>query len=274
VTLITIGRFSKMTRLSVKALRLYAENGLLPPANIDSKSGYRYYRADQAGQAEIIRVLRSVDMPLPEIRLFLDTKDSEPAHQQLLIHKERLTEGIALQQRMLAHLDSIIQNQGGVSRYEVLIEEAAPRQIAAVKIYTSLSQIAKDIQGGFATLMQGLARAGVSPMGPPMILHHDLIDERTDGNIEICVPVERLESSESEVYERELEGGTVASTLHHGPYEQIGPAYHVLTGWIFDNAYEIAGPPREIYLNDPQTVAPEALLTRLEFPVCPDRAGE
>jgi len=41
VGLVPIGRFSKMTRLSVKALRLYDENGLLPPAHVDPSSGYR-----------------------------------------------------------------------------------------------------------------------------------------------------------------------------------------------------------------------------------------
>ncbi|MHB8896669.1 MAG: MerR family DNA-binding transcriptional regulator, partial [Candidatus Geothermincolia bacterium] len=31
----TIGEFSRMTRLSVKALRLYDEHGLLTPAQVD-----------------------------------------------------------------------------------------------------------------------------------------------------------------------------------------------------------------------------------------------
>ncbi len=60
----------------------------------------------------------------------------------------------------------------------------------------------------------------------------------------------------------------MATTVHRGPYEEITLAYHTLTGWIPGNGYEIAGPPREVYLNDPQTVAPEELLTRVEFPVC------
>jgi len=40
-----------MTRLSVKALRLYDENGLLPPAHVDPSSGYRYYDFGQANRA-------------------------------------------------------------------------------------------------------------------------------------------------------------------------------------------------------------------------------
>ena len=61
---------------------------------------------------------------------------------------------------------------------------------------------------------------------------------------------------------------TMATTVHHGPYEQIAAAYHTLTGWISEHGHDIAGPPREIYLNDPQTVAPAEILTRVEFPIC------
>ena len=65
--LVPIGRFSRMTRLSIKALRLYDGLGLLTPAWVDPSSSYRYYRLGQANRAEAIRVLRQVDMPLEEI---------------------------------------------------------------------------------------------------------------------------------------------------------------------------------------------------------------
>jgi len=60
---VPIGRFSKMTRLSVTALRLYDEIGLLTPARVDASSGYRYYELGHAGRAEAVMILRSVDMP-------------------------------------------------------------------------------------------------------------------------------------------------------------------------------------------------------------------
>jgi hypothetical protein len=65
-----------------------------------------------------------------------------------------------------------------------------------------------------------------------------------------------------------------ATTVHRGPYEQIGPAYHTLTGWISEHGHDIAGPPREIYLNDPQMVPPEDLLTRVEFRSAPRPADQ
>lgn len=97
MSLVPIGRFSKMTRLSVKALRLYADNGVLPPAHVDPSSGYRYYELGQANRAEAVRILRSVDMPLDEIRAILETDDPELVHKQLVAHRERLAERRAVQ---------------------------------------------------------------------------------------------------------------------------------------------------------------------------------
>jgi DNA-binding transcriptional MerR regulator len=63
-SLLPIGAFSAATQLSPKALRLYAEHGILTPAKVDAETGYRYYRSDQVHQARLIRKLRELDMPL------------------------------------------------------------------------------------------------------------------------------------------------------------------------------------------------------------------
>jgi len=118
--------------------------------------------------------------------------------------------------------------------------------------------------------MSALGREGVAPSDSPLIVYHHVIDEETDGDIEICVPVGSAISGDSDVYGRELEGGTMATTVHRGPYLEIAPAYHTVTGWISEHGHTIAGPPREIYLNDPQTVPHEELLTRVEFPISPE----
>src|SRR3954463_3873421 len=69
--LMAIGEFASASRLSQKALRLYGENGLLPPAWVDPESGYRYYGAEQLQTATLIALLRRAGLPLFEIRTFL-----------------------------------------------------------------------------------------------------------------------------------------------------------------------------------------------------------
>lgn len=61
--LLSIGRFSHLSGLTIKALRHYDEIGLLRPARVDDSSGYRYYSLAQVREAEAIRRLRSLEMP-------------------------------------------------------------------------------------------------------------------------------------------------------------------------------------------------------------------
>ena len=62
--LVPIGDFSRMTHLSVKALRFYHDQGLLEPARIDPATGYRFYDPRQVPVAQVIRRFRDLDMPL------------------------------------------------------------------------------------------------------------------------------------------------------------------------------------------------------------------
>ncbi|RKT54861.1 MerR family transcriptional regulator [Saccharothrix australiensis] len=66
--LVTIGEFARAARLSPKALRLYDELGLLTPAHVDPRSGYRWYAPDQLDRARLVAWLRRLGMPLARIR--------------------------------------------------------------------------------------------------------------------------------------------------------------------------------------------------------------
>jgi protein phosphatase len=68
VELLTIGAFARATRLSPKALRLYDELGLLPPARVDPVTGYRLYAPEQVERARLVAWLRRLGMPLVRIR--------------------------------------------------------------------------------------------------------------------------------------------------------------------------------------------------------------
>ncbi len=66
------GRFGAATRLSPKALRLYAEQGLLVPAHVDPQTGYRYYAPEQAPRARLIARLRELGLPVARVAAVLD----------------------------------------------------------------------------------------------------------------------------------------------------------------------------------------------------------
>lgn len=70
--LLNIGEFARASRLSAKALRLYDELGLLPPAHVDPVTGYRFYAVDQLERARLVLWLRQLGMPLAQIRTVCD----------------------------------------------------------------------------------------------------------------------------------------------------------------------------------------------------------
>ena len=94
--LLSIGAFANMTRLSIKALRLYDQLDLLQPHHIDSQSGYRYYDVDQLSSARMIRSMREMDMPLVTIRQVLAAFAVSPAEAELLVYKYLETREIRL----------------------------------------------------------------------------------------------------------------------------------------------------------------------------------
>lgn len=67
--MLTIGEFARLAGLTPKALRLYDDLGLLPPARVDPASGYRYYDPAQLEQARLVAWLRRLGMPLARIRV-------------------------------------------------------------------------------------------------------------------------------------------------------------------------------------------------------------
>ncbi len=68
---VSIGEFARRSRLSIKALRLYDELGVLVPARVDEASGYRYYDAAQLEAARLVAMLRQLDLPLAAIKELL-----------------------------------------------------------------------------------------------------------------------------------------------------------------------------------------------------------
>ena len=92
--LMSIGVFARRTGLSVSALRFYAGQGLLIPAEVDRASGYRRYAEAQVADGVLICDLRRLEMPLSDIALALQR--TAPERKQLVErHLERLEQVVA-----------------------------------------------------------------------------------------------------------------------------------------------------------------------------------
>jgi effector-binding domain-containing protein len=109
------------------------------------------------------------------------------------------------------------------------------------------------------------SRIGVAPGGAPFVIYHS---EPRDGaiDLEVCAPVGPAIPAPEGWQVRELPAGTFATLVHVGPYDTVGVSYERISRWIADHGFEIAGPPREVYLDPPDT-PPDRTRTIIEFPV-------
>ncbi|MFJ2649087.1 MerR family transcriptional regulator [Streptomyces sp. NPDC087420] len=111
--LMPIGFFAQRTGLTSSALRFYADSGLLPPAEIDPVSGYRYYGADQVARATALRRLREIAMPLADIEAVLGSGADE-ASRLLDEHVSRVVEDAAAAHRKAAVIKSALGKASGL----------------------------------------------------------------------------------------------------------------------------------------------------------------
>ena len=132
--LLSIGAFAKMSRLSIKALRLYDQLSILQPCHIDPQSGYRYYEADQLPRARMIRTLRDMDMPLVTLRQVLAVFANSPAQAEALVRgyvSMRKKQVEQIQQQVPSFIQLIQQEMNPMS-LEVNVKTIPTQQVLSV----------------------------------------------------------------------------------------------------------------------------------------------
>lgn len=251
--LLSIGTFSEMTRLSIKALRLYDQLDLIQPRHVDNQSGYRYYEADQLPRARMIRNMRDMDMPLATIRQVLAALDSSPAQAEALVReyasmRERQVERIQAQVQQFIRT---IQQETNLMTLEVNVKTIASQQVLSITRRVKVNKLDETIRKALETLY---ALAGNQQAEAPFGIYHGSINEQEDGPIEICLPITEEVQAKGDVQVKNLEGGNAASVTMLGAqcdFPAILGAYDAAADWIQKNGYQMAEPPREVWLSAP-----------------------
>jgi DNA-binding transcriptional MerR regulator len=270
--LIPIGRFAQITHLSVKALRIYANEGLLQPMYVDPESGYRYYTLAQATLAARIRLLRLVDMPLEEIRAVLQASDPEMVRMHLTSHQQRITNRMARDQQSLLLLERVRDRPDAFLSFEVQIKEVPDQPILSLSVHAAYGTFGQAIRSSFSTLIASAKEIGVyTPDQPPLIILHQYTpQESQEGgtDFEVCLPMARLVEGIRGIVSTLLPGGTVASVVHVGPYHELELIYPMLGAWIEIHGYVITGSPRNLILTNHALVTdPAGYHTEVQWPV-------
>jgi DNA-binding transcriptional MerR regulator len=131
-SLMSIGRFARLTGLTVKALRHYDELGLLRPAAVDPETGYRSYSSAQLGRAEAIRLLRRLEVPLDDVATIVATDDPAAVRRVLLDHQRRTALRSAELNLVLQGLQPLIDGKEPVmGTHAEALDRETQRRLAA-----------------------------------------------------------------------------------------------------------------------------------------------
>ncbi|HEV8190497.1 MAG TPA: GyrI-like domain-containing protein, partial [Ktedonobacterales bacterium] len=248
--MLKIGDFSRLSRISVVTLRHYADLGLLPPAWIDSDSGYRYYALDQLPQLHRILALKELGFSLEQVAQLLHTGEV-PATQlrgMLLLKQAELEQQMRAQQARLAALDIRLRQieTGGTSAYDVVLRPVEAQLVATLRaVIPSGDAVERLFEEVETYVAQHRARAHK----PPLAIYHDPEYRDREVDVEVAVPVGAPLSGTERIVVRELPGvAMMACVVHAGSYATIDQASGALFSWLAAQGYRIAGPYREVYL--------------------------
>jgi|tagenome__1003787_1003787.scaffolds.fasta_scaffold20896394_1 DNA-binding transcriptional MerR regulator/effector-binding domain-containing protein len=244
-TRIPIGDFSRMTYLSVKALRHYHDVGVLEPAEIDPATGYRFYARSQVGPAQMVRRLRDLGMPLDDVRTILRAPDPSARDEALIAHLRRMEEQLQQTQQTVASLRTLLQaapEQPAVERREI----PAARTLAVVEHVRGEDAVAWWMDA--FRLLHGLTRGIRS--GPDGALFPQSFFTEEEGELTAFVPVDGPARGPlpPRVTEVVVPAISAAVAVHDGPFGDLDRTYGALGTWVLERAAGADGPIREYYL--------------------------
>ena len=243
---LAIGVFSRMTHLSVKALRHYHDVGLLTPAEIDPVSGYRFYEPSQLPAAQVIRRFRDLGMPLDEIREVLQAPDVAARNQVIVAHLQRMESQLAVTQSVVASLRSLLDRPPAPVAVEH--RSVGPVRALAIRGPVSLPKLDEWLDAAQRELDAALTAAGASAAGPRGALYPAELFELGAGEVVAYVPVTQEIPAGGRARMLEIPPAELAVAVHRGTTADLDLTYGALGTYMAEREIGVDGPIREHYL--------------------------
>lgn len=265
---LTIGPFSRASLLSIKALRAYHEAGVLVPARVDPRTGYRVYDVAQLADAGVVRQLRQLDLPLTQIRHILTARDPAVTRTILAEHEAVMRNRLAATERIVAELQSGVAEPG--RHTPVHVRDDPARHVLALAGDCREAEFAAFLGQAYPTLDAVAAAAGAVPAGPNGALYPPSVPDDVSpvvAYLPLAEPV-ALPEQTAGVTLGEVPAARVAVLVHAGPYETLDGAYRMLGAWVARFAQPSGEWVREVYLTDPSTTSdPADYRTEICWPI-------
>ncbi|MGG5317463.1 MerR family transcriptional regulator [Enterococcus sp. AZ072] len=261
----TIGEFSKISKLTAKALRYYDQEGLLKPS-ARGTNGYRYYSVADLDKAELILLLKQFDFTIAEMQevLAYDLEEADLAG-YLFEKRQMLEQRVTQQKELIRQLDNLLTTTKMRERrqmnYEMMVEQLPAEQVALWYFEGTFREIG-SYTGKLFQEVKGRAN------GAPFCLYFD--EEVNEiGKMALGVPIKKAFASDK-VTITTFPARKVLSTMHIGEYDRLHEAYKALIDYAKEHQLTLDTPWRELYLKGPGKLFkgnPESYQTKILVPI-------
>lgn len=262
----TISAFSRRSMLSLKALRLYEQQGLICPMQVDPETGYRLYHESQLKLARTVSLLRRLDMPLNEIAMALE---SESPGSALAEWWGRQEEVMAVRREILHFVLVGLDEAYAPPGFDVRLRNEPQRCYLVTQKEVASHELSTWLGATFGALQARATEIG-GISGHSMAVYHGEVSHDSNGPVEVCVPMStEVEANDGNSIRTEPEHLLAYTNVRKAQvgFPQILRAYNAVHAWIMANGYTQVGASREIYLGDFVAAGPQDIVVEVAIPV-------
>jgi len=266
--MLKIGEFSKMSKVTIKALRYYEEEGLLLPKYIDEVNNYRYYESSQLLEVSRIISLKQIGLSIEEIK-------------RVILRKEDLTTVLSNKKIELEQI--ILEHNYQLSKINYLLkerdmkEEIFEKTIPACYVYYKEGLISNYSELAGFILASGEECLQLNPnikCAEPEYCYVNYLDgEYKETNIRVryvqTVIKENVPFKESkDIRFMDVPETKCVCIYHKGSYNELSKSYSKILKYFEDNKLEMKDYIREAYVDGPWNKENEQdYLTEIQIPI-------
>jgi DNA-binding transcriptional MerR regulator len=248
--LLKIGAFAERAAVTVKTVRYYDKAGVLRPAHVDAKSGYRYYHIDQLANLAHLRLLRELGATVADLSAWVAANGDVAAQRVLLgCLRERLRQSLSRDRDRLRYLEqwmrevTLGRNLSPVLRPKVRNLPEMP----AFTLRDRVNNAGSAIYRMFESAEQVAARESARAPHRPFLILYDGYGRKQKADVEVCIPIHA--SAMTAVGGRIVESVPRAICLSFGGSYDHGPSVLAsLHTWARLKCARVVGPLRESYI--------------------------
>ena len=260
-----IGEFSKITKLTVKALRYYDEEKLLQPTS-RGENDYRLYNDSDFERARQIIFLKSLEFSITEIKDVLNNCQNEEDLQYYLQEKkililQKMKEQKALVKKIDLYFSPNNTQEVRKMNYKMEVKEVEALNVVSVRYKGSYSDVGEHIGKLYKAAKSQVA-------GDVFNCYYDG-EYKEVADIELCLPVKGTVTGK-DVTVKKLPKIKALCTVHIGDYSSLNLAYKALMDYAAKEGLVCTLPSREIYRKGPGMVLkgnPDKYETEIMIPI-------